>query len=123
MAPAADRPRLRCAWEDCQNLEELSRGRTTGGLCSAHRKQKRRRGPLGEVQTRFRPSHSARDRLIAARRNLLEAALAYAEAEPEALDRAEARVFYASRQVEAARATFRELLERRRAHAHAHRLK
>lgn len=123
MAPAADRPRLRCAWEDCPNFEELSRGRSTGGLCSAHRKQKRKQGPLGEVQTRFRPSRSARDRLISARRNLLEASLAYADAEPEALDRAEARVFYASRQVEAARETFREQLERRRAHASIHRSK
>lgn len=120
---AADRPRLACLADGCANLEEFSRGRSTGGLCAAHRKQKRRQRELGEVQVRFRPSRSARDRLLAAKRNLLDAALSYADA--DALDddehaKAEARVIYASRQLERARAAFVELMGRKQAHAAMH---
>lgn len=73
------RLRERCLVDGCPNFEELTWSGTANGLCSAHRKRKQRGQPL---DTPLGASTSSR---TPTRRKLLEAALAFADAEPHQL--------------------------------------
>lgn len=73
------RPRERCLVDGCPNFEELTWSGTANGLCSAHRKRKQRGQPLEP------PLGASTRTRLPTRRKLLEAALAFADAEPHQL--------------------------------------
>lgn len=66
--------RERCSVADCENYEELARGRSNGGMCSGHRK----RAQLGLPLTPLRVWTRGRRRK---RRLLLELVLRFVEAD------------------------------------------
>lgn len=71
------RPRERCLVDGCPNFEELTWSGSSGGLCSGHRKRKQR-GQRIDV-----PLDQSRAGRVSARELVLQAALAFADAEPE----------------------------------------
>lgn len=81
------RPREKCLVDGCDRLEELASGRSAGGLCAAHRKRKKRGQPLeppiDERNARVGPHRAP---LRSPRQALLDAALAYADADAENAD-------------------------------------
>lgn len=84
-APPAvkSRPRERCLIDGCENLEELANGRSAGGLCAAHRKRKQLNPERPDFE---RPIDHAKGRKLGPRRLLLDAVMAFADAEPDELD-------------------------------------
>ena len=74
------RPRERCLVDGCEGLEELANGRSAGGLCAAHRKRKVRSPERPDFIT---PIDRAKGGHLGPRQLLLEAALAYSEADAD----------------------------------------
>lgn len=84
------RPRESCLVDGCPNLEELANGRSAGGLCAAHRKRKQRRPDRPDFTT---PIDASKSRRLGPRALLLDAVLAWADAEPEQLAARTYRLF------------------------------